>query len=114
MKKQIGIIVYAASMILKASRLATAWAGKSRRRGLELVAKMPIDEKDKEIVFLHDPIYQLETWVNILRKSGLDDEGMTNWHKEFERNAPEAHQDFLEGLGLPVEEIQNIRKWSGE
>jgi hypothetical protein len=67
MKKQTGIIAYVVSMILKAALLAAAWAGKSRRRGLELVAKMPIDEKDKEIVFLHDPIYQLETWVNIFQ-----------------------------------------------
>jgi hypothetical protein len=61
MKKQIGIIVYAASMILKASRLATAWAGKSRKRGLVSMAKMTIDEKNKEILFLRDRIYHLET-----------------------------------------------------
>ena len=51
-----------------------------------------------------------ETWVNILRKSGLDDEGMTKWHEEFERNAPEAHQNFLEDLGLSEKEINEIRK----
>jgi hypothetical protein len=55
-------------MILKAALLAAAWAGKSRRRGLESIAKMPIDEKDKEILFLRDRIYQLETQIKIFQK----------------------------------------------
>ena len=53
-----------------------------------------------------------ERWINILRNSGLDEEGMENWHKEFEKNAPEAHQDFLESLGISSDEIREIRKWS--
>ena len=52
------------------------------------------------------------TWVNILRNTGLDDKGMNNWHKAFEKNAPEAHQDFLESLGLTEEEILGVRKLS--
>jgi len=50
MKKQPEIIAYAVAIILKAALLAAAWAGKSRRRGLESIVKMPIDEKDKEIL----------------------------------------------------------------
>lgn len=68
MKKQNEIIAYAVSMILKATLLAAAWAGKSRRRGLESIAKMPTDEKDKEILFLRDRVYQLETQIKILQK----------------------------------------------
>ena len=48
------IIAYAVSMILKSALLAAAWAGKSRKRGLESIAIMPIDEKDKELLFLRD------------------------------------------------------------
>jgi transposase InsO family protein len=62
------VIAYAVSMILKAALLATAWSGKSRRRGLESIAKMPIDEKDKEILFLRDRIYQQETQIKIFQK----------------------------------------------
>jgi putative transposase len=62
------IIVYAVSMIVKAALLAAAWSGKSRRRGLESIAKMPIGEKDKEILFLRDRIYQLETQIKIFQK----------------------------------------------
>jgi len=51
-----------------------------------------------------------EKWISFLRKAGLDAEGMKRWHLEFELSSPEAHQDFLESLGLPQEEISMIRK----
>lgn len=53
-----------------------------------------------------------EGWVAILRATGLSDEDMGRWHVEFERLSPEAHQDFLESLGLDDEEIARIREWS--
>jgi hypothetical protein len=31
---------------------------------------------------------------------------------EFEKLAPESHQDFLESLGIPSPEIASIRKGS--
>ncbi|MFZ5444614.1 MAG: MerR family transcriptional regulator [Myxococcota bacterium] len=51
-------------------------------------------------------------WVAILRGAGLDDAAMRRWHAEFERQAPQAHQDFLESLGLAKEEARRIRRWS--
>ena len=53
-----------------------------------------------------------ETWIEILRASGLDEAGMENWHVEFERTSPEAHQDFLESIGIASDEIDLIREWS--
>lgn len=53
-----------------------------------------------------------EVWVSILRAAGLDDAGMKNWHIEFERSSPEAHQDFLESLGIEKDEVAAIRDWS--
>ena len=53
-----------------------------------------------------------ETWVSILQASGLDDEGMRQWHIEFEKTSPEAHQDFLESIGIATDEIDMIRNWS--
>jgi len=53
-----------------------------------------------------------ETWVSILRASGLDEAGMRNWHIEFEKTSPEAHQDFLESIGIEKDEIELIRQWS--
>ncbi|MEN8251296.1 MAG: MerR family transcriptional regulator [Bacteroidota bacterium] len=49
-------------------------------------------------------------WVSLLRATGLNDYDMERWHVEFERMSPEAHQDFLESLGIQEEEIKSIRK----
>jgi len=53
-------------------------------------------------------------WVSLLSATGLDEAGMRRWHVEFERMAPEAHEDFLESLGIPRPEIREIRRWSAE
>lgn len=53
-------------------------------------------------------------WVAILRAAGLSDDEMQRWHVEFERLSPEAHQDFLESLGIADDEIDRIRRWSQE
>jgi len=53
-----------------------------------------------------------EGWVAILRATGMSEEDMRRWHVEFERLSPEAHQDFLESLGLEAEEIGRVRRWA--
>ena len=53
-----------------------------------------------------------DIWVSILKAAGLDEAGMKNWHMEFEKTSPEAHQDFLESLGIEKCEIAAIRDWS--
>ncbi len=53
-----------------------------------------------------------EIWVSILKGSGLDEAGMKQWHIEFEKTSPEAHQDFLESIGIDEGEIKLIRTWS--
>ncbi|MBU2512796.1 DDE-type integrase/transposase/recombinase [bacterium] len=93
MKKQTEIMVYAVSMILKAALLAAAWAGKFRKLGLKSIAKLPIDEKNKEIVFLRDRIYQLETQITIFQKQihsssskaryNLKERLFILWHMEY-------------------------------
>jgi len=53
-----------------------------------------------------------DRWVAVLRSAGLDDAAMGQWHVAFERMSPEAHQDFLESLGMKAHEISEIRSWS--
>lgn len=48
-------------------------------------------------------------WVSMLRTAGLKEEGLDTLHVLFERRAPEAHQDFLESLGLQEAEIRALR-----
>lgn len=50
-----------------------------------------------------------ERWVSLLRATGLNEADMEKWHIEFEKMSPEAHQDFLESLGIHEEEIMSIR-----
>jgi MerR family transcriptional regulator, thiopeptide resistance regulator len=53
-----------------------------------------------------------EKWVGIMKACGLSDEQMHRWHAEFERSAPEEHQEFLEFLHIPAGEIKSIRQQS--
>jgi MerR family transcriptional regulator, thiopeptide resistance regulator len=53
-----------------------------------------------------------EKWVEVMRSAGFTDEQMRRWHMEFEKSAPEEHQEFLEFLHIPAEEVARIRAWS--
>ena len=53
-------------------------------------------------------------WVQLLAACGLDAADRARWHAEFEKLSPEAHQDFLESLGIPADEVAAIRRWSGD
>jgi MerR family transcriptional regulator, thiopeptide resistance regulator len=55
-----------------------------------------------------------QTWIEMLRAAGMDEEAMRKWHIEFERRAPEAHHEFLLALGITEDEILFIRKRSME
>ncbi len=54
-----------------------------------------------------------ELWVSMLRAAGVSEESMKRWHSEFERRAPQGHQEFLVSLGLGSAEIARIRASSG-
>jgi DNA-binding transcriptional MerR regulator len=58
------------------------------------------------------PFLGKDDWVAMFKSAGLDEEGMQRWHREFEKLSPASHQEFLEGLGIPAEEIALIRKSS--
>jgi DNA-binding transcriptional MerR regulator len=53
-----------------------------------------------------------DKWVSIMKACGFTDEQMHRWHREFERSAPAEHQEFLEFLHIPSDEIKKIREWS--
>jgi len=53
-----------------------------------------------------------EKWVLIMKNCGFTGEQMHRWHGEFERSAPEEHQEFLEFLHIPAAEIKTIREQS--
>jgi DNA-binding transcriptional MerR regulator len=51
-------------------------------------------------------------WTALLRGAGMDDATMDRWHALFEQQAPDAHRDFLQSLGLDAAEVARIRRWS--
>jgi DNA-binding transcriptional MerR regulator len=53
-----------------------------------------------------------DKWVGIMKAAGFKDADMHRWHREFERSAPEEHQEFLQYLHIPEGEIRTIREWS--
>ena len=53
-----------------------------------------------------------QKWVAIMKAAGFNEDQMHRWHREFERSAPAEHQEFLEFLHIPPEEIGRIREWS--
>ena len=53
-----------------------------------------------------------QKWVEIMKASGFSEEQMHRSHSEFERAAPAEHQEFLEFLHIPQDEVTRIREWS--
>jgi len=59
-----------------------------------------------------DQMITKDKWVSVMRASGFSEDDMHRWHAEFEKSAPQEHQEFLEFLHIPAEEISAIRDWS--
>jgi hypothetical protein len=53
-----------------------------------------------------------DRWVDIMRAAGFSEADMNRWHHEFEKSAPDEHQEFLEFLHINADEISKIREWS--
>lgn len=53
-----------------------------------------------------------DKWVSIMKAAGFNEDDMRRWHVEFERAAPDDHQEFLNYLHIAPEEIRSIRDWS--
>jgi len=68
MGKNLDIITYAVTLIIKAAIMAARYSGITRKRSLKRLAAMDADTKDKEILFLKDKVYQLQMQVSILQK----------------------------------------------
>ena len=62
------VISCAIALIIKSAIVAARFSGRIRNRSLKRLASMDIPDKDKEILFLKDKVYQLETQVSILQK----------------------------------------------
>ncbi len=66
----------------------------------------------KQPTLLEQNMVTKARWVEIMKAAGLNEQDMQNWHKQFEKMEPDAHQEFLESLSIDAEEISEIRAWS--
>ncbi len=108
--------------ILKANpdRPGTGAAGVLKRRLLELDAEIGTLRAHQQAILKlleHNALRKAkmitkEKWVSIMKGCGFTGEQMNRWHAEFERAAPQEHQEFLEFLHIPAEEIKSIRQHS--
>ncbi|MEW8350038.1 MAG: hypothetical protein AB2687_17140 [Candidatus Thiodiazotropha taylori] len=48
-------------------------------------------------------------WIELFQAIGLTDANMQQWHQEFENRYPDGHQEFLEWIDIPADEISKIR-----
>ena len=55
-----------------------------------------------------------QRWVDIMSAADFSEDQMKQWHKTFERMEPEAHEEFLQSLGISPAEIARIRKFSSQ
>ena len=53
-----------------------------------------------------------QQWIAMFQELGLNEKAMRQWHHLFESRHPEAHQAFLESLGIGADEIVRIREQS--
>jgi len=91
-----------------------------QRRLLELDAEIGTLRAHRQAIFKlleHKALGKAKTmtkkkWTAIMKASGFTREQMHAWHAEFERSAPAEHQEFLEFLHIPTEEITTIREQS--
>ena len=60
------------------------------------------------------PMVTKEKWVEVMRAAGFTEGDMHRWHAQFEKSAPAEHQEFLEFLHIPAEEVRTIREWSSK
>ena len=61
-----------------------------------------------------DRMVTKQKWVEIMRAAGFSEQQMRRWHCEFEKSAPAEHQEFLEFLHIPPDEVKHIRDWSAK
>jgi len=55
-----------------------------------------------------------EKWVSIMETAGFSEADMRRWHQAFERSSPDEHEEFLNYLRIPPQEIRHIREWSAK
>ena len=102
-------------------RPATGASGVLTRRLAELDAEIERLRDHQQAIFRllkgkthigRQKVINKEKWISIMKGAGFSPADMNRWHSEFEAQAPSEHQEFLQFLNIPAEEIRGIREES--
>jgi len=96
-----------ATAILK-RRLEALSAEIERLRGHQLAIAALLGQS----AFRRSDVVTKDKLVSIMRAAGLTETDMHRFHAEFEKSAPQEHQEFLEFLHIPADEVKAIREAS--
>lgn len=97
-------------LLLEQITSRTSNRGSGNRKARRPGAQSKGHNKPKPFFTKENDMITKDRWVEIMRAAGLSDDDMHNWHRQFERLEPDAHQEFLESLGIDSNEIQKIRE----
>jgi MerR family transcriptional regulator, thiopeptide resistance regulator len=108
------------AILIKPDRRESDWAAVLKRRLVALDGEIETRRAHQRAILKllkndsigRNKMITKEKWVSIMKASGLTEADMHRWHAEFEKAAPEEHQEFLEFLHIPAAEIRTIRDWS--
>ena len=89
-------------------RMAELGVGIERLRDQQRAIALLLKSAHKRSI----PMVTKEKWVAIMKAAGFSETDMRRWHEEFEKGAPDEHQEFLEFLHIPPDELGRIRAWS--
>ena len=59
-------------------------------------------------------INEIGKWKSLFMKLGFSERDVIRWHILFEKSSPDAHQLFLQSLGLSPKDIIRIRNFSSK
>ena len=57
-------------------------------------------------------VIQKDSLTGLMQSAGIDEKAQWRLHNQFEEKFPDKHQEFLQLLGLTLEQISEIRDWS--
>ena len=108
------------AILIKPDRRESDWAAVLKRRLVALDGEIETRRAHQRAILKllkndsigRNKMITKEKLVSIMKASGLTEADMHRWHAEFEKAAPEEHQEFLEFLHIPAAEIRTIRDWS--
>jgi DNA-binding transcriptional MerR regulator len=119
MYRALGLSVADIRELLSASQSAAAAVLQRRMRELdaEIVCLRGHQQAilrllNSKLLSRRDAKMTKQKWVEIMKSAGFTEADMHRWHREFERAAPDDHQEFLTYLHIVPAEIKTIREWS--